>query len=154
MYRKDTHEPIGTTALRPPKQGDEPTRIDYLPDELKTSVMNREQLVGFVSKAYGKNATALAKLFARHSNSMASKHLRGMLSEAKRRDPEEFEEICRITLSKLDITYATFKKICASFGKGEKPESDCDKPTALPTCPQTDVRGPENYKNDGENHEK
>lgn len=30
-----------------------------------------------------------------------------MISEAKRHSPEAFEEICQITLSKLDVTYAT-----------------------------------------------
>ena len=152
MYRKDTHSFVSKGTLRTPKQGDEPTRIDYLPEELKTSAMNREQLMELIKKTYGESAVALAQIFARHSNSMASKHLRGMISEAKRHSPEAFEEICQITLSKLEVTYATFKKVCASYR--HKQATSSDKPAPLPACSETDVRGPEYYKNDGESHEK
>lgn len=75
-----------------------------------------------------------------------------MISEAKRHSPEAFEEICQITLSKLDVTYATFKKVCASYR--HKQATSSDKPAPLPACSKTDVRGPEYYKNDGESHEK
>ena len=80
LYLKDTREFLRTLTLRTPLQGDEPTQVDLLPEELRTCVLNREQLVDHVKSLYGETAHKLAAAFARHSNSMARKHILGLLT--------------------------------------------------------------------------
>lgn len=101
----------------------------------------------------------LARSLAKSSNSIASKHLRGLLSASKHFETDIFEEICEQATDRAEITYAGFKKICAEFeaaGKRRKlikPKSTKSKGT-LPSCRREDVRGADYFNDEGENHEK
>lgn len=155
IYLKDTHAFIGESRLRSFKEGDEPSRIDYVPEEFKTTVMDRDQLVGLISKSYGTHAATLAKHLARHCNSMAKRHLRGMLNAAKRWEPGEFEDICRLTLEKSEVSYAGFKKVCIDYedSHGVVKTPATRKRKALPACKPQDVRGADYFSDGGVNHE-
>ncbi len=155
IFLKDTQELLGESRLRTLAEGDEPTRVDYVPDEFKTTVMNRDELVDLISKSYGTYATELAKRFARHSNSMARRHLRAMVTAAKKWETGEFEDICRITLAKPEVTYATFKQVCIEYedsSKADKVPSD-HKRKALPACKEAEIRGADYFSDGGENHD-
>ena len=158
LYLKDTRAFLRTLTLRTPLQGDEPTQVDLIPEELRTCVLSREQLVDQVKSLYGETAHKLATVFARHSNSMARKHLLGLLSIAKRLDAADVEIACEITLNRSTVTFSTFKKVV------ERLQCDKEKPHTvkqeeggsipLPKTQPNDVRGPKYYEDDGESHEK
>ena len=128
--------------------------LNYLPSPL----INREQLVDHVKSLYGETAHKLAAAFARHSNSMARKHILGLLSIAKRLDAADVELACETTLNRSTVTFSTFKKVV------ERLQSDKEKPRTakqeeggcmpLPKTKPSDVCGPKYYEDDGESHEK
>ena len=159
MYLKDTREFLAETQLRSPEQGDEPTRLEFVPDELRPVAMNREELLEFLKTKFGEKAMKLARSLAKSSNSIASKHLRGLLSASKHFEMDVFEEICEQATDRAEITYAGFKKICAEFeaaGKRKKlikTKSTKSKGT-LPPSRREDVRGADYFNDEGENHEK
>ena len=101
----------------------------------------------------------LARSLEKSSNSIASKHLRGLLSASKHFETDVFEEICGQTTDRAEITYAGFKKNCAEFeaaGKRKKlikTKSTKSKGT-LPPSRREDVRGADHFNDEGENHEK
>ena len=158
LYLKDTREFLRTLTLRTVLQGDEPTQVDLLPEELRPCALNREQLVDHVKSLYGETAHKLATVFARHSNSMARKQSLGLLSIAKRLDAADVELACETTLNRSTVTFSTFKKVV------ERLQSDKEKPRTvmqeeggcmpLPKTKPSDVRGPKYYEDDGESHEK
>ena len=101
----------------------------------------------------------LAKALAKSSNSIACKHLRGLLSTSKHFDADIFEEICEQTTARAEVTYAGFKKVCAEFeADGKRKKLSKSKSTkskeTLPPCRSEDIRGAEYFNDEGENHEK
>lgn len=159
MYLKETRELLAEAHLRTPEQGDEPTRLEFVPEELRPVAMTREELLEFLKVKLGEKAMKLAKALAKSSNSIACKHLRGLLSASKHFEPDIFEEICENAAAKAEITYAGFKKVCAEFeaaGKRKKlikPKSTKSKNILLP-CRREDVRGADYFNDEGESHEK
>lgn len=154
-FLEDTGEKIATARLRSLKEGDEPMRVEFLPDYLQPYVMSREALVMKIEKELGRQAIAFAHVLARQANSKAKKHLMALLRAAKRFSGAELEAICSETLACNDVTFATFKKICTAHeDKPQHKSTHRAKRLATNTAviTPTDVRGSE-YFNDGENHD-
>ena len=121
--------------------------------------MTREELLEFLKVKLREKAMKLAKALAKSSNSIACKHLRGLLSASKHFEPDIFEEICENAATKAEITYAGFKKVCAEFEAGGKrkklikPKSTKSKNILLPSR-REDVCGADYFNDEGESHEK
>lgn len=112
---KDTGALIHTTQLRTALQGDEPTRAELLPPELRLLAMSRNELLEHIEKDlhFPDHALRFAQTLGGQANSRAATHLRHLIRTSERMSPEALEAICTEVLSRADVSIQTFEKVRA-----------------------------------------
>ena len=98
-----------------PNKGDEPTRAELLPPELRLLAMSRNELLEHIEKDlhFPDHALRFAQTLGGQANSRAATHLRHLIRTSERMSPEALEAICTEVLSRADVSIQTFEKVRA-----------------------------------------
>lgn len=144
-YRLGMKTELFSTRLRRPNQGDEPTRPDYLPEELRLVAMNREEIKQLICSeaGTGEQTRAFAEHLARLSNSRARSHLIRLHRRLSRSGLEMIEAVCAQVMKLAKPTIREFDRIYDNFVSRKETE----RPQVIPTDisgdeDQSEVRGP------------
>lgn len=153
MYLRDTGELLTEAELRNSQDGDEPMNSNFLPEELKTIAMGRQQLVEQICSTYGEKAGQVAQAFAKNSNSSARKHLASLFRRLSKLKPDKINDICTQVLEAPVVNFATFRKICDESPKCENLNNKIVSAsiTVSEQGEKNNVRGREYFKDGGKN---
>ena len=105
----DDGDLLGTTKLRSPKDGPEPQRKEFLPDNVKHLVEDTDELLVRINEELGAKAYRVAQRIAKPNNSLARRHLRGLLLYGRNWDAEFMDTVYDKLLKKSIVTFRNLK---------------------------------------------
>lgn len=113
FFLADTGEHLCDSKLRNVADGNEPTKKEHLPPQLQYMQEDKSDLLQRIGKTLGDTALTMALGIAKPNNSLAVRHLHGILAKAKYFSKEDFDEICQEVISQKIMTFQSFQKACA-----------------------------------------
>ena len=151
---KDSGDVIQTTKLRTPRQGDEPTRPEHLPPEVRTLAMTRSELLEYIEGEMHlpEHDVLFAKVLGRLANSKASAHLRHLINAAKRLSREDLDAICSEVLSMAEVNIKNFDRVREKHFsvRTQEPSDGKAKTDISGEGDVSECRGAEYFKTTGE----